>query len=360
MIGTGPFRITRWLRGERIEAEANPNYHLGKVAAARYVRIVLPTDDAVRDALTRGTADFGTVSTAVQKGLMTAPGVKVTPYDTYTLTYVGLQLDAARQDARPATKFLSDPNVRRALMLALDREAMLRDARGGLGFVADGIEPPPSWATTAVDPRYRPNIDEAKRLLDAAGWQVAPGPEAVRVKDRQTFTLTLVTNNSDPAREAYARLIREAWGRIGVAVIVQSEPFAVFLDRVTRTRDFDAFVASTSGDADPHVLVASLFSADAAKSGFNFGRYFNTDVDKWIAQARGLYKPEQRNERKDLYVKVQQKVMTELPILPLDFSRGLVAVSDRVTNFAPSATDLGLRYRAAAWQWGVNDSARQP
>lgn len=358
IVGTGPFRVTRWLRGERIEAEANPAYHLGKVASTRYVRLVLPTDDAVRDALATGAADLGTVSVNVQKGLVGTPGLKVLPYDTHTLTYVGLQLDAARQDARPATRFLTVPEVRRALMLALDREAMVRDARGGLGLVPDGIEPPPSWATVGVDPKYRPNIEEAKRLLDAAGWQ--PGPDGVRVRDRQPLALTLYTNTSDPARETYARLIREAWGRIGVVVTVQAERQAAFIDRVTRTRDFDAFVASINGDADPHALESSLFSVDAAKGGFNLGRYLNTEVDGWITRARSLTKPEQRNERRDLYVRVQQRVMADLPILPLDFTRGLVAVSDRVTNFGPSANDLGLRYRTFAWQWGVNDSARMP
>ncbi len=358
IVGTGPFRVTRWLRGERIEAEANPTYHLGKVAAARYVRLVLPTDDAVRDALATGAADFGTVSGVVQRGLMGRPGLKVLPYDTYTLTYVGLQLDAARQDARPATRFLTNRDVRRALMLALDREMMLRDARGGLGFVADGIEPPPSWATTAVDPRYRPDPEGAKRLLDAAGW--LPGPDGVRVRERQPLTLTLLTNNSDPAREAYARLLREAWTRIGVGVAVQVEPWSAFRDRVTRTRDFDAFIAGITGDADPHGLESSLFSTDAARGGLNLGRYLNTEMDGWLTRARSLYKPEQRNERRELYVRVQQKAMAELPILPLDFARAFVAVSDRVTNFGPSAGDLGLRYRPLAWQWGVNDSARMP
>jgi len=45
--------------------------------------------------------------------------------------------------------------------------------------------------------------------------------------------------------------------------------------------------------------------------------------------------------------------MTDLPILPIDFSKNAVVVRDRVTDFAPSANDLGLRYRALAYTWGV-------
>jgi len=356
VIGTGPFRLTKWLRGERIEAEANPTYHLGKVAVPRYARIVLPTDNAMRDALTKGTADFAIVSPAVRNGLMGVKGVSVRMYATYELTYVGLQLDNTRPDARPATKFLTDPAVRRALMLALDRDAMVRDARSGLATVADGIEPPPSWATAFIDPKYRQNLNEARRLLDVAGWQ--PGPDGVRTKDRQMLTLTISINNSDPVREAYARLLRDAWKQIGVNATVQSEPFALFRDRITRTHDFDAFVGSYIGSVDPNSLETDLFSIDAAKGGFNVGRYLNMEVDKNLADARVLYKPEQQGQRKDLYIKAQTKVMTDLPILPLDFSQGVVAVSDRVVNFTPSTTDIGLRYRAFAWQWGVNDSAK--
>ncbi len=345
IVGTGPFRMVRWLRSERIEADANPSYHLGPVASPHYTYIVLPTDNAVRDALATGKADFGVVSPAVQTGLANTPGVKLTTYDTYDLTYVGLQLDATK----PASKFFGDANVRKALMLALDRSAMLLSARNGVGIVADGVQPPPSWAYAPVDPRYRQNLDEAKRLLDAAGWKA--GADGVRVKFGQTFAFTLTTNSSDPIRETYAGLLRDAWANVGVNVTVVSEKWSTFVDRVTRTHDFDAFVASFAGNVDPDL--SPLFSVDAAKTGLNAGRYFNSDVDSMLGKARGIYKPEQQSARKDLYTKIQQQIMTDLPILPLDFSKNTVAARDRVTGFAPSANDLGLRFRALAYTWGV-------
>ncbi|MDQ2784617.1 MAG: ABC transporter substrate-binding protein, partial [Chloroflexota bacterium] len=345
IVGTGPFRMVRWLRSERIEADANPNYQLGPVAAPHYTYIVLPTDDAVRDALATGKADFGVVSPAVQKGLANTPGVKLTTYDTYDMTYVGLQLDAAK----PASKFFGDVNVRKALMLALDRNAMLQSARDGVGIVADGVQPPPSWAYAPVDPHYRQNVDEAKRLLDAAGWKV--GADGVRAKYDQPFSFTLATNSSDPIRETYAGLLRDAWANIGVNVTIVSEKWSMFVDRVTRTHDFDAFVASFAGNVDPDL--STLFSIDAAKTGLNAGRYFNTDVDNMLRQARGIYKPEQQTARKDLYTKIQQQIMTDLPILPLDFSKNTVAVRARVTGFDASANDLGLRFRALAYTWNV-------
>jgi peptide/nickel transport system substrate-binding protein len=345
IVGTGPFRMTRWLRSERMEAEANPTYHLGKVASPNYTYIVLPTDDAVRDALATGKADFGLVSPPVQKGLAGTPGVKVQTYDTYDMTYVGLQLDTAK----PASKFFSDPNVRKALMLALDRDALLQGARGGVGTVADGVQPPLSWAYAAVDPKYRPDVEQAKRLLDAAGWKLSA--DGVRVKDRQTFSFNLSTNSSDPIRETYANLLRDAWAKVGVNVTVVAEKWSTFLDRVTRTHDFDAFIGSFASDVDPDL--SPLFSIDAAKSGLNAGRYLNTDVDTMLRTARGIYKPEQQQQRKDLYTKIQQRVMTDLPILPLDFSKNAVAIRDRVKNFDPSANDIGMRYRALAYTWGV-------
>lgn len=352
IVGTGPFRITRWLRSERIESEANPAYHLGKVAASRYTYLVLPTDDAVRDALATGTADFGLISPAVQQGLRGATTIKVQTYDTYDLTYVGLQLDTAK----PGSRFFGDPNVRKALMLALDRDAMLKAVRGGVGTVADGIEPPLSWAFAAVDPKYRQNQDEARRLLDAAGWK--PGADGVRVRDRQTFAFRLFTNSSDAGREAYASALHEAWARVGIDAIVTTEKWTPFVDRITRTRDFDAFIATFVGDVDPDP--STLLSVDAAKTGLNVGRYLNTEVDGLLSKARALYKPEQQAERRDLYLKVQQRVMADLPILPLDFSKRSVAISARVTGMDPSANDLGMRYRALVYTWGVAEAGPSP
>lgn len=348
IVGTGPFRITRWLRSERIEAEANPAYHLGKVAAPRYTYLVLPTDDAVREALATGAADFGVISPAVQQGLKGAANLRVRTYDTYDLTYVGLQLDSAK----PGSRFFADPNVRRALMLALDREAMLQSVRGGVGTVADGIEPPLSWAFAAVEPKYRQNLDEARRLLDAAGW--TPGADGVRIKDRQAFAFRLYTNASDPGREAYASALRAAWARVGVNAIVTTEKWAAFVDRVTRTRDFDAFIATFVGDVDPDP--SALLAVDAAKTGLNAGRYLNTEVDGLLSKARALYKAEQQGERRDLYRQIQQRVMADLPILPLDFSKRSVAVGARVTGMDASVNDLGMRYRALVHTWGVTDA----
>ncbi len=345
IVGTGPFRMARWLRSERMEADANPGYHLGPVASPHYIYIVLPTDDAVRDALATGKADFGVVSSAAQSGLANTPGVKLTTYDTYDMTYVGLQLDAAK----PASNFFGDVTIRKALMLALDRSAMLQSARNGVGIVADGVQPPPSWASTPVDPRYQQNLNEANRLLDAAGWKA--GADGVRAKYGQTFSFTLVTNSSDPIRETYAGLLRDAWAKIGINVTIVSEKWSTFVDRVTRTHDFDAFVASFASDVDPDL--SPLFSIDAAKTGLNAGRYFNTDVDRMLSKARSIYKPEQQSERKDLYTKIQQQIMTDLPILPLDFSKNTVAVRDRVKGFDPSANDLGLRFRALAYLWSI-------
>ena len=159
------------------------------------------------------------------------------------------------------------------------------------------MQPPLSWAYAAVDPKYRQNIAQAKQLLDAAGWKVAP--DGIRVKDRRTFSFTLYTNSSDPIRESYANLLRDAWAKVGVNVTVTAEKWSTFVDRVTRTHDFDAFVASFVGAVDPDL--SALFSIDAAKSGLNAGRYLNTDVDSMLSKARSIYKPEQQQERKDLY-----------------------------------------------------------
>ncbi|MHB8645478.1 MAG: ABC transporter substrate-binding protein, partial [Thermomicrobiales bacterium] len=142
----------------------------------------------------------------------------------------------------------------------------------------------------------------------------------------QTFSFSLATNSSDPIRETYAGLLRDAWAKVGINVTVVSEKWSTFVDRVTRTHDFDAFVAGYISEVDPDL--SPLFSIDAAKSGLNAGRYLNTEVDSMLSKARSIYKPEQQAERKDLYTKIQQRIMTDLPILPLDFSKNTVAVRD--------------------------------
>ena len=142
------------------------------------------------------------------------------------MTYVGLQLDSAK----PASIFFIDPNVRKALMLALDRDALLQTARARRNRRG--------WRATAalmgihaVDPKYRQNIDEAKRLLDAAGWKL--GPMAFGSRITRPSPSRLHEFQRSGSRDLCGPASR-CVGKVGINATVVAEKWAAFVDRVTR------------------------------------------------------------------------------------------------------------------------------
>ncbi|OLF06932.1 hypothetical protein BLA60_29145 [Actinophytocola xinjiangensis] len=108
---------------------------------------------------------------------------------------------------------LDDPDVRRALSLAIDRDAVI--AR------ASAIDIPPKGAYTASNPYFtdqsdkiRTDVDEATRLLDEAGW--APGSDGVRARDGERLSFELVYSPSTISHEPNIAVVQSQWKDIGV------------------------------------------------------------------------------------------------------------------------------------------------
>ena len=122
--------------------------------------------------------------------------------------------------------FLSDPAVRRALSLAIDRQVLVDFGYGAAGRVTCNILPAPAvYASTANDTCATPDIEEAKRILDAAGW--LPGDDGVREKEGVRLSI-LYQTSTNSVRQGTQALIKQMWGQIGVETELRNIDAAVF------------------------------------------------------------------------------------------------------------------------------------
>ncbi|MBI4161074.1 MAG: hypothetical protein HY509_01350, partial [Acidobacteria bacterium] len=178
---------------------------------------------------------------------------------------------------------LDRPAVRRALTMAIDRQAIVEGLLWGAARIAvspilslfwihdQGLQPHP------FDPKA------AAGLLAREGWLDRDG-DGWADRSGQPFRIGLLVNQGDPLREDIAVLVQDQLARIGVRVSIRTLEWGVFR-QVREEGDFDGYVsawlASTKVD-----LKNLLHSAAIGEGGYNYVRYANPEVDSLIDRAR--------------------------------------------------------------------------
>lgn len=159
-VGTGPYRLERYVPGERIEAVANPNHFDGAPRFERLAWIKGETAPARAEALRTGSADVANGLPRSALSELAAPGF--TTHDFLAPTALIMMFNAAEGPAR-------DPRVRLALNLAIDREALVREVLGGAGQPLHGFVSPVHYGVDTKAQPFARDMAQARRLLAEAG-----------------------------------------------------------------------------------------------------------------------------------------------------------------------------------------------
>ncbi|MDW8060477.1 MAG: ABC transporter substrate-binding protein [Thermomicrobium sp.] len=337
-VGTGPFILTQWQRGVALTFRANPDYYRGAPAASTYTYRVVSTLDELREGLRAGTIDWATLDAALAGEFSVPDGSVVERYPGYELVLVAWQLDPAKN------RLFADPRLRTALLLGTDRAAIVERVWGGRARVAEGLQPPASWAAGDPPVRYAYDPQQAQRLLEEAGWVL--GDDGIRVRAGQRLQFRLLATGVDPSRRAVAELLQQQWRALGVDVQLDLRSWGEVRRRATQERDFDALLIGVLWDVDPDQ--SAVWSSDSFFDGLNFGHYQNPDVDRLLVEAVATT---DRARRTEVLRAVEQQVLTDLPVLPLAFPDVVVVRSARLVT--PAWNAAVLRTRVGIEQWHV-------
>ncbi|NJP79312.1 ABC transporter substrate-binding protein, partial [Streptomyces sp. AA8] len=189
-IGTGPYVLTGWSKGEKLTFKANPGYWGGEPEVKKLTMAIIKDDDVRATRLRSGDLDGAILPPNLARGFKGDKG-KVT-ITAKTTDFRGVTLPTAN-------KVTGDLAVRRALDLAVDRKAMVDKLLEGAGRAGHGPVPTDSeWFAKGTERPHDP--DKARKLLDDAGWK--PGDGGIREKDGQRASFTLWFPAGDKLREA--------------------------------------------------------------------------------------------------------------------------------------------------------------
>ena len=333
-IGTGPYKLAAFIPDDRLVLAPFERYYEGAPENTGLVLKVVPDDTMRGLELRKGTVDLVVNDLAPdiiwqlrEEGRMrveTAPG---TDY-----AYIGLNLH---------DPVLANADVRRAIGFAVDREAIVRYLRRGFASVAVGIVPPMSWAFEPNVFDFRHDPEQARKLLDAAGF---PDPDGDGPQPR--LRLSLKTSTSEVYR-VQAAAIQHDLSRVGIALDVRTSEFPTLFADVVRG-SFQMYTLQFVGVTDPDMLRRVFHSSQAPPVGLNRVFYRDAEVDRLI-EAAAVAVDDQA--RRPLYTKAQQMIADDVPYVSLWYK----------TNVAVYQPDLeGVKLSPIAAFTFLKDVRRKP
>lgn len=326
VVGTGPFLFKSWEQGQRVTLEKNPNHYDTVPNIDQFVMVVLPETDTLVRSLESGDIDMIEILPAPDTArIQDTPGLTVSVYDIYSITYFVMNMDNVRVPA------FADQRVRQALYQAIDRQSITDNIFLGFGEAAIGTQPPlsPSYDPAQMQPAYAYDPAAAQALLGEAGWVDSDGNGTVD-KDGKDLKLSILYVGGDATVDQMLSYLQEAWHAVGIDVDLENISGEVLQQRLFEG-DFDLSLIAIN--LTPDGSQGLLFTCDAITTGFNFGSYCNPDYDALDARQLREFDPAKRAE---MQVELARTVWTDLPIGPIRFGVARTGYDTRIHNFFPN------------------------
>lgn len=322
-VGTGPYKLSKWIKEERLDLEAYADYWSG-AAELKTVTFRPITNPATRTAaLLTGEVDvIQDLSVRDVDRVKGQDGVQVLTRPSLLNVVLAMDMRAESPTIEGANP-MTDVRVREAIARAIDVDAINKIVMNGLATPSDQYVP--SSHTGYVDgmnfrEMYPFDVDKAKALMAEAG--VADG-----------FTMTLDATNNRYINDAQiAQALASMLAKIGVDLKLNIMPKSNFWGYIRVPTPNSSFIMSgwdvPSGDAGS--MYSALFYSRDKKEGFgqvNRGSYSNPDLDAAVDRADSTAKIEERDAALQEATKI---LLTDIPMIPLHYELDIYGAKDNV------------------------------
>lgn len=339
-VGTGPYVLTGWRKGEKLSFKANPDYWGGAPEVKKFTVAVIEDDDVRATRLRSGDLDGAVLPPSLSGTFEDQP-------DKRTLTAKTADYRAVTLPSGNAVT--GDKDIRRALDLSVDREAMVKSILNGAGRPAYGpLSTGSPWFAKGTE-RAR-NLSGAKKLLDDAGWK--PGKDGIREKDGRRAAFTLWYFSGDKLRQDHALAYASDAKKAGIDVKVQAGSREVIQPRLEK----DALLAGNGFPADPDFdLYPALHSSQAGDGWNNMAQYENKAVDEALDRGR---RTRDKDERLAAYETVQKELAEDPGYTFLTHIDHVYVVNDDWQNLTTQTEPHDHGIGAGPW-WNVEEWKRK-
>jgi peptide/nickel transport system substrate-binding protein len=282
LIGSGPYRLAEWRRGEHLTITADTLYPSRPGLRRAVWRFTTDPDAALNLTLSERYTVLETVGTLARaRRVSSDTSLTLVSYPSAAYGFLGFNL--AGKGGKGAHPILGDRETRRGLALAVDRPTLARSVFGPEAKAPPG---PMSqllwiWDDSIAQPRFNPA--EAARVLAAAGWR-REGPDGMLRRNGRPLSFEILVPSTSSTRRQLAVALQEMWRKAGVRATITTVDFAVFQERLVKGR-FDAYIGAYLDEPSPRGLRDQW-----SRSGWgalNHGRYANPVFDSLLTLASG-------------------------------------------------------------------------
>lgn len=340
-IGSGPFQLKAWRRGDAMVFDANLQYHRGRPLLDSITYRIVTERQIVLSQLKIGEVDI-----VNQIGFDQLDTIRAV---TGVNTFITRSAIWEHLDFNIDNPLFMDLRVRRAIALGIDRVELIEKTLKNAAFPAHTDIHPLSWA---YNPNLNPagrNLAAARELMSAAGWK--PGSDGMLVREGRRLSFAITVPSNEQARQLAAAELSRQLRELGVEMRVQMVDSKQFFEQILPNRRFEAvlFAWSTSTEPENYDYWHSrrIPSPQNRLTGKNYAGWKSMEVDSLL---ESLKQSLDRNSRGEKYHRIEELLLLEVPIIPLYYRADAAAAKRNIENFRPNPFS-GIFWNV--WEWGL-------
>ena len=315
-IGTGPFVLKNYTKDAVIRYDVNPDYWGAKPKIDRLIYAITPDASVRAQKIKAGECQIA-LSPKPQDVIEAKndKSLKVSETPAFMTAFVALNTQK---------KPLDNPKVRQALNVAFDRTTYLKTVFENTATPAVNPFPPNTWSYDKSVSAYPYSADRAKKLLADAGF-----PNGFDT------TIWVRPNGSvlNPNPKAGAELLQADLAKIGVKAQVKVIEWGELIKEAKQGQHDMLFMGWAGDNGDPDNYLSPLFSCNAVKSGINFARYCDPQLDKLIADGKTTPDIAKRTKA---YVEAQKIIHDQALWIPLAYPTAAALTRGNVSGYSVS------------------------
>lgn len=330
----GPYVISELKLGDHVSFTPNPHFYGPQPKIQKVIIKLIPNTAALEANLRSGTVDMiSTLGLSFDQALAFDKKVSAEKLP-YVVTFTpGITYEHI--DFNMDHPFLKDVKVRRAMILALDRESLTKSLfEGKQEYAIHFVSPKDPWFTR--DEKYVNGFKfskrDAEKLLAEAGWK--KGEDGYLYKDNKKFSINFGTTAGNKIRELVQVYLQDQWKQVGIEVNIKNEPARVFFGETTKKRKFDlamyAWVSSPENTPRSTLHSSTIPSAKNGYSGQNQPGWSNPKVDKTIEDLEVEFDPKKRLE---LAWELQKLYTEDAPVIPLYYRSDVSVIPPNLKGY---------------------------
>ena len=341
-VGTGAFRFVEFKPGDVVRAEIYPGYHVSNRPFFDTLEMKGGGDavSAARAVLQTGEYDYAwnmQVEDDILLRLEQGSKGRVNIWPTGAMEHIQLnttdpwtEVDGERSSLKTVHPLLSDPAVRQALSLLVDRASVQEQIYGRQGqTTANYLNAPSRFRSSNM--KWEFNVEKAAALLEAAGWK--RGGDGIRAKDGKRLKMLYQTSINAP-RQKNQQIVKQAAAKAGIELELKSVTASVFFSSDAANPDTyphfysDLQMYNNGPNApDPQYFMNQFVSWEAASKankwqGRNITRWRNEEYDRTYTAADSELDPVRRAA---LFVKMNDLIIQNVVVIPVLWRNGASA-----------------------------------